>query len=149
MPSLQTLNLAFNKLFSLRSVCQHVTPSLLRLNVADNSITYFPVSFNFSALLDLDLSGNHFEGVVQVPSLPSLRTLSFARNRITKLTGLGALTKLDSLDVSGNGIADVNDLCGMRLCGDLGKVALHDNPMAHCPRYRYAVYAIICLHVKP
>lgn len=88
---------------------------------------------------DLDLSGNLLSGVVHVPLLPALRTLLLHNNGITALTGLEQCPDLDLLNVCHNGIEDVGALGGVRECGRLGKLLLHANPIALCPRYRYAV----------
>jgi hypothetical protein len=140
-PALVTLNASQNRVKSLHPVTSSIPPTLLRLNLADNLISYLPSSLASLSLLDLDLSGNKLSGTVNFPPIATLRTLKLSRNALASISGLDSLTKLDSLDVSENQLMDVEDLVGVRDCDKLGKLICHSNPLCLCPRYRYAMYA--------
>jgi internalin A len=140
-PSLITLNVSQNRIKSLHPVVPTLPPSLMRLNLADNMISYVPSSFASILLLDLDLSGNKLSGTLHVPPIATLRTLKLSRNALISISGLDSLSKLDYLDVSENQLMDVEDLVGIRECDSLGKLVCARNPLSLCPRYRYAMYA--------
>ncbi len=74
------------------------------------------------------------------PPLPPTHTPQVARNRISGIVGLDALTDLDALDVAGNVIADPQALGGLAACTRLGRIAASDNAMHRCPRYRFAMW---------
>jgi hypothetical protein len=74
------------------------------------------------------------------PPLPPTYTPQVARNRISGIVGLDALTDLDALDVAGNVIADPQALGGLAACTRLGRIAASDNAMHRCPRYRFAMW---------
>ena len=124
-------------------LAQVLPPCLQRLNVSSNNIGFLPFEFSCLQLVDLDVSGNALAGNITAPDLPALRTLRLAGNHISSLSGLEILCSLDSLDISGNEIADVEDLSGLRALTSIGKLQLLDNPMAQCPRLRYAVYVAL------
>eukprot|EP00727_Mastigamoeba_balamuthi_P007343 m51a1_g3229 hypothetical protein (1409) ;mRNA; f:92241-99014 len=88
--------------------------SLETLNVARNKLTSLPANFNLLASLkSLDLSGNYLSSFDVTYTGPgakrSLRGLFNLQRLLTSLAPVNSLTKLVSLDVSSNGLSSLAD----------------------------------------
>lgn len=126
---------------------------LVKLHLAKNSIANLkgweseePI---FTNLIDLDLSDNQLTQLAPLPlqSLASLRlarneiasielggheklsTLDLSQNKLTSLTGLGALPSLTSLNASGNELADLN---GINEAPSLEELRVAENRLQSC-----------------
>jgi len=126
---------------------------LVKLHLAKNSIANLkgweseePI---FTNLIDLDLSDNQLTQLAPLPlqSLASLRlarneiasielggheklsTLDLSQNKLTTLSGLGALPSLTSLNASGNELADLN---GINEAPSLEELRVAENRLQSC-----------------
>eukprot|EP00741_Cyanophora_paradoxa_P024479 tig00022075_g23636.t1 len=140
-PYLESLCAAHNSICIVSSL----PASLTKLDLSYNKLGPAEAKFlrELSGLRDLDLSYNLFTDVAFLGSNRALHTLRLAGNRISGLTGLGALGNLTSLDLRNNLIDQFEDLRCLSM-NPLQHLSLRGNPITKLQSYRYSV-----LHIMP
>ncbi|KAF8639416.1 hypothetical protein AX17_001506 [Amanita inopinata Kibby_2008] len=90
----------------------HTLTLLEELDLYDNKIKHLGNALDkLSNLRTLDLSFNLFKSVPErLEFMPSLETIYFVQNRISKITGLNSLVNLHSLELGGNRIRKIENL---------------------------------------
>jgi Leucine-rich repeat (LRR) protein len=86
-------------------------------------------------LIDLDLSNN---GLTRMPCLDThlnLQRLCLARNKLTVIGGLEALSRLTDLDVSFNEVKSLLALRTLSLNRNIERLSVHPNPITYSDRY--------------
>jgi hypothetical protein len=94
----------------------------------------------------LELSGNRLSGALpQLPPMPRLESLLLSDNAITGLHSLrgAALPLLACLDISFNGVADLDALAALSQLPALSVLQLHDNPLCSAAGYTAAVAVLL------
>ncbi|KAI8052940.1 hypothetical protein BDF22DRAFT_494312 [Syncephalis plumigaleata] len=111
---------------------------------SDTTDAYSPLP-RFSGLLSLSLTGVHCTSLKNFPSLPELRRLALADNRI--VDGLEALVDkvplLNYLDLSNNRISDFLTLTPLRYMTKLRHLCLLDCEITKLPNYRAKIFEML------
>ncbi|KAJ3998798.1 hypothetical protein F5050DRAFT_1566398 [Lentinula boryana] len=122
---LEMLNISENRLDHLIGMAS--LPTLIALNVDNNSLETFTVDCPMPRLKILRASGNRIS-VLDTSFAPNLRTLYMDNNSLTSLTKVGRLAKLENLSLrnqSGKGCKfltqDARDVKRLYLSGERGK----------------------------
>lgn len=113
LTKLKTLNLSYNKISSLSNAAVTNLKLLENVDLSGNKLTALPTGAkNWTKAKKLDLSGNAMTQIPtgSIPYMKALTTLNLANNALanntsalkTKLDKLKSLTKLTTLDLSGN-----------------------------------------------
>ncbi|KAL3102171.1 hypothetical protein niasHS_003580 [Heterodera schachtii] len=93
----------------------------------------------------IDLSDNNIRKLDNLPRLKRLETLLLHNNRvdfISKEIG-DQLTKLSTLVLTNNNLAQLGDIDVLASCPRLEYLSLQGNPLTHLPKYRqYVIYKL-------
>lgn len=141
---LQTLDLSENSLKgSVPGWLWNSVSTLVKVNLSGNrfggSVRFEPAGKNgsLSSVQFLNLSGNRFTNLARFSGFPNLTVLDLSTNRLGSLpTGLGNLTRLKRLDISGCGILGrLRDISSLRSLNylDVSNNALTGNFPADFP----------------
>jgi hypothetical protein len=113
-----------------------------KLNLASNAIARVEHLGALSALTKLSLAGNRLQGGVEclggLSDLPLLEELDLSDNRIDVLAGLAAqrMPSLRRLELSGNGIAEMEQVSKLSRFESLESLNLSGNPVCAQEGYR-------------
>ena len=112
MHYLSDLNLSENQLSSVKPSIKKLA-YLKKLDLSLNKLSALPVELSHIRYLEtLKLSGNQFDSIPPVLySMKNLRHLNLSDNRIEKFD-IYTLTRLQSLDLSGNGLTTITKSTG-------------------------------------
>ncbi|KAL1679675.1 hypothetical protein EV122DRAFT_263483 [Schizophyllum commune] len=111
-PYLQKLCLRQNQIAHLEPDIFHHLTNLDELDFYDNKIKHVGRALDkLDKLTVLDLSFNNIRTIPDaLQTLPSLKTVYFVQNRISKISGLENLTNLTSIELGGNKIRRIENL---------------------------------------
>lgn len=106
-------------------------PSVSRLVLTDGHISEIrELGAKFSNLTCLFINGCQLRDLEGIGSIsPTLSTVSLQNNLVTDLEPLSLLETLTTLDLRINRISDVEQLDYLRLCPNLEKIWISDNPI--------------------
>ncbi|PFH53051.1 hypothetical protein AMATHDRAFT_55392 [Amanita thiersii Skay4041] len=109
---LRRLCLRQNLISHLDAGIFHTLVNLEELDLYDNKVKYLGDALDkLPKLKSLDLSFNLFKNVPErLEHMPLLETIYFVQNRLTKISGLGSLVQLRSLELGGNKIRKIENL---------------------------------------
>lgn len=144
MSELQTLDLSENSFKgSVPGWLWNSASTLVKVNLSGNrfggSVRFEPAGKNgsLSSVQFLNLSGNRFTNLARFSGFPNLTVLDLSTNRLGSLPiGLGNLTRLERLDISGCGISGrLRDISSLRSLNylDVSNNALTGNFPADFP----------------
>ncbi|KAF9570628.1 U2 snRNP complex subunit, partial [Lunasporangiospora selenospora] len=113
-----------------------------------------PAIENLGATKDLndslDLTDNDIRVLGNFPSLPRLKTLLMANNRISKIEATLSqyVPHLTTVVLTNNSITELSDCVGLAGCGSLEYLVLLDNPVAKKKYYRqYIIWKLPSVRV--
>uniref|UniRef100_A0A183C1X1 Probable U2 small nuclear ribonucleoprotein A' n=1 Tax=Globodera pallida TaxID=36090 RepID=A0A183C1X1_GLOPA len=93
----------------------------------------------------IDLSDNNIRKLDNLPKLRRLETLLLHNNRVDLISKeIGdQLTKLSTLVLTNNNLAQLGDVDSLAACPRLEYLSLQGNPLTHLPKYRqYVIYKL-------
>ncbi|CAD2219937.1 Leucine-rich repeat/Leucine rich repeat/Leucine Rich repeat, putative [Angomonas deanei] len=141
LPVLESLSLESNLITDLTRHELNL-PSLLFLNLRGNEIQNLDRSLDrLPALHELLLDRNKLKtfGPNAFNGTPRLTVLSASENTLRSIEGVSRLSKLKSLDISLNRIADTNALLVELENSSVSALNCQGNPVARKAQYRYTV----------
>lgn len=118
LPFILNLNLASNNIDSIAEWGKDVMPYLLQLDLRNNRFSTFPSLF-LPSLKSLSFATNKITDCRNFTGHPSLMKLNLSENRITNSVGIANLPNLTELDLSGNSLTELDGLSGIPLLQSL------------------------------
>ncbi|XP_028410364.1 centrosomal protein of 97 kDa-like [Dendronephthya gigantea] len=126
--NLVSVNLSNNGIVSMEGLCWLV--HLEYLDLSKNNIKRIQNVSYCSKLKHMNLSENSITNISNLKNLTELKVLLLHGNSITTLerAGENLPEQIETLSFSGNGIADLNELCHLSCLFTLKNFSIQDNP---------------------
>lgn len=110
LPFLELLSLRNNRISSYQNLTSKYLPSLVELDLSNNYIDFLVEPISFPNLKSLDLSDNKIYRIKNLLELPRLETLNLDSNKITMIENLESCLHLRCLQLNNNNIASIGGL---------------------------------------